>query len=74
MLVPPFMDERWRAMRARLNLAAAHCEAASDASTLEEIAHQTSLAYGELHRADFLRDSIQREEMRRGRDQEQVDQ
>lgn len=70
LIVPPYMDDKWRALRARLNQAAAHCEAAGDASTLEEVAHQTSLAYGELHRADFLRESIQREEMQRGRNQE----
>jgi hypothetical protein len=64
------MDKEWRAMRARLLLAAAHAEAAAEASTLEDVESQTSLAYAELHRADYIRVGIEREEARRGRNQE----
>jgi hypothetical protein len=64
-IVPPFMDKEWRAMRARLRLTAAHAEAAAEASTLEDVESQTSLAYAELHRADYIREGIERKERKR---------
>jgi hypothetical protein len=64
-IIPDYMDEQWRAMRARLRLAAAHAEAAAEASTLEDVESQTSLAYAELHRADYIREGIERKERKR---------
>jgi hypothetical protein len=64
-IIPDYMDEQWRAMRARLRLAAAHAEAAAEASTLEDVESQTSLAYAELHRADYIRVGIEREQAKR---------
>jgi len=61
-IIPPLLDKDWRAMRAHLNLAAAHAAAGADASTVEDVRRSTSAAQVALMDADFIRRRIERQE------------
>ena len=61
-IIPPYMREEWRVMRAHLRLAASHAEAAADASTIEDVALNVGAATISLIDADFLRRQIERKD------------
>jgi hypothetical protein len=61
-IVPPWMSEDWRTMRARLTLAGAHCYAAAEANITEDVRAQTGMAMAELLDAIFMLGRIERKD------------